>query len=499
AAGVAGAVDVSMNSNTINAFIGDNAVVRARKAVDVRALSQKDIQSLTVSVAAGAVGIGGSISIINFGAALDEASRKALSSQSDGATTGGLVDDQSNKSGVVTDNLGGYSQQSGSSSTVGTVGSSTAANGAITLSDPGTQTTGNSGLISTSTSSNRTAASSSVGTNTAGNSFSNTNDPDSGVNAFVGIGASITAENASVIAKEKISIRSVAGGGALAGLGAFGVSVSVVTIGSQSQAYIANSAILNLTGNLVVQSSMTNTVYSEAYAGVGGLVAIGAQVAVVTDSSNQLAFLGNNVEVRSASSVKVESLAHRDIETKTAGGQVGLVAAGASISRVTADGRTEATIGNDVKIDQDGGATVGDVTLNADHYTREKGFAIGVAAGIVAGVGQEATLELNPTVKATVGTNVRAKVAGTLSAKANATPELDAEARGYAAGLAAVGVSLPSTSFTPTVIADVGAGGIIVAGGLSMEATTSVPDGGTSARSLAVAALGGLVGITASS
>ena len=183
---------------------------------------------------------------------------------------------------------------------------------------------------------------------------------------------------------------------------------------------------------------------------------------------------------------------------RTAGGQLGLVAAGASISRITATGRTEAFIDNGAKIDQDGGATVGDITVRADHYTREKAFAIGVAAGILAGVGQEASLSLSPVVSARVGDNVQARMAGILTVRANATPELDAEARGYAAGLAAVGVSLPKTTFNPSVTASIGNTGSIDAGGVTVEATTSVPSGGTSARSLAVAALGGLIGVTAS-
>ena len=160
-----------------------------------------------------------------------------------------------NKSGVVTDNLGGFQGQSGSSSTVNTVGYNRGADGTLTLTDPGSQTTGNSGLISSTTTANQGAATTSLGTNNSGAAFTATNDPDSGVNAFFGAGSVITANDASAVASEKISVRSVAGGGAI-GAAAFGAAVSVVTIKSNTQAYAGVGAEFNLTGNLVIRAEM---------------------------------------------------------------------------------------------------------------------------------------------------------------------------------------------------------------------------------------------------
>ena len=61
--GISGAVDVSTNLNVTSAYIGNSTTVKALKSVDVRALSYKNIESTTVSIAGGAVGIGGSVSV----------------------------------------------------------------------------------------------------------------------------------------------------------------------------------------------------------------------------------------------------------------------------------------------------------------------------------------------------------------------------------------------------------------------------------------------------
>jgi hypothetical protein len=202
---------------------------------------------------------------------------------------------------------------------------------------------------------------------------------------------------------------------------------------------------------------MTSSVYSEAYAGSGGIVSIGAQVAVVNDTSNQIAFIDANTQIRSADTVTVSATGNRAINSKVAGGAVGGVVAGAAISRATGTGSTLASVGDGVQVGKTSGSTVRQVFVSADNSTSASTYALGVAAGCYAAVGQEATTKVTPVVNATVGNNVAMTLTGDMSVKANSTPEVSATAIGSAISTTvAVGVSLPKITLSPTVNATIG-------------------------------------------
>ncbi|MFM7112136.1 MAG: beta strand repeat-containing protein, partial [Planctomycetota bacterium] len=302
------------------------------------------------------------------------------------------------------------------------------------------------------------------------------------------------------MAKEKIAVSSLAGGGTV-GLAAFGAAVSVVTVNSNTQAYIGSNSVINLTGDLLVSSSLESSVRSEAYAGSGGIVNIGAQAAVVKDTSNQFAFIASGAKIQSADTVTVSASANRNLGSKAAGGGIGGVVVGITLSRATGSGSTEAEIGDGVQVGLVAGKTVRAFSVTADNSTTGSTYGLGVAAGVYAGAGVEATTTINPSAKAKLGANVSMTLTGKLSVTANATPKSSAEAIGAVFSTSvSVGASLPKSYVYPTVEASTGSNFTLNGAAFDLIAKTSTPSGGVSNLSKAFAAVGGaLVGISATS
>jgi hypothetical protein len=113
-----------------------------------------------------------------------------------------------------------------------------------------------------------------------------------GASANVVAGAALDVE-----ANEKVALQVVAGGGTI-GAATIGASVALVNVGSLTQAYIANGAIGFSVGALTVHSDYnlgpvgTSPLVSAYGGNLGLLAALGAQVAIVTDTSLQSTHIG---------------------------------------------------------------------------------------------------------------------------------------------------------------------------------------------------------------
>ncbi len=67
--GVAGGIDIGVANSSVQSYIGNGSIVRAKSNVDVNALSHKNVQTYAVSVGGGFVGVAGSVSVWTVGTA----------------------------------------------------------------------------------------------------------------------------------------------------------------------------------------------------------------------------------------------------------------------------------------------------------------------------------------------------------------------------------------------------------------------------------------------
>src|SRR5262249_32397641 len=132
-----------------------------------------------------------------------------------------------------------------------------------------------------------------------------------GVTAHVDDGAIITAgHNVGVISKERIHFDVLAGSGSAGAVG-IGSAIGIVTIGSKVEAYIGAATVTAGSGasdSVTVNASLVSDVTGKAWGGQAGGVALGAQVIVVNDNSQQLAHIDSGAQIlRAGGTVSVHA------------------------------------------------------------------------------------------------------------------------------------------------------------------------------------------------
>jgi len=276
-----------------------------------------------------------------------------------------------------------------------------------------------------------------------------------GTTAYIADGATVSAgDSVGVRAKERIEFNSFAGTASVGAVG-IGAGISIVTIGSKVDAYIGDATITagsGLTDGVTVQSALVTDITGKAWGGQAGGVAVGAQVVVVHDNSQQFAHINGGAEVRRAGDkVLVEARADRQIDAQGVGLQFAGVAVGASIAVVDVGGQTEAWVDGD--IGQTVGMTVRDVEISAVANTTANVDTIQGAVGIGFGLtGAVAIANVDTTVEASTGSasDIKATRNVTVATGADTDAEADAIAGTLSLG-GALGASLALASARPTL------------------------------------------------
>ncbi|MBM4043507.1 MAG: hypothetical protein FJ279_00180, partial [Planctomycetes bacterium] len=258
-----------------------------------------------------------------------------------------------------------------------------------------------------------------------------------GTSAYIGTQAAVIAgRHLDVSAQEHVDVHVVTGGGTLAlGVG-IGGAVSVVNVGETVTATVSGSTMrAGDTGNVTVTAALDSDLHGEAYVGgVGGLVSLGAQVAILNDSSEVSASVGSGGTIDRGSTVTITALTERSVEADAKGGQVGMVSAGASIARAKTEGTAQAHMDGTV-------SNVKDLNILAEVDDTTDADTIAVAAGIAAaGVGADADATVDSTVEARLGGSVT--VQGAVDVVALLDGDAEAKALGVVVGNIAVGASL---------------------------------------------------------
>ncbi len=285
--------------------------------------------------------------------------------------------------------------------------------------------------------------------------------------------------NLNLTATDSVSANPLVGQGSVSGYVSFGASVSIVDIASVTDASIGSGARVDASnsgpGNLSVGASFTDNVTPQVYAGTaGGTAALGAQVAIINDTSSQSATIGSGATIARANSVNIVATVDRTLNAQALGGTASLlVAAGAAIAQASVTGGTTAALGSQANV---GGGDVGSVTVNASANDVVTTSAFAVAAGILAGNGADATASVTPSVAASIGSSSTIDLTGDASVLATSTTSALATTTGVnvsALGFSdasSLGGSVSTAQVAPTITASVGSGTVLDVADLTLRA-----------------------------
>ena len=468
--GAGATVSVITLKNTVDAHIGADTIVNAERDVNVTAQIDHHIDEVLVAFGGGAVlGVAGAVGIVNVGTGMESTGENQATPAQD------AIDNS------LTGNLEGLSQDSNDTT-------------ATKLSNAG------SSLFTV----NLAADASNI----------------QGVAAYIGQNAQVTAGSMGgsgdilVQAEESLHLQVDTGAGAI-GAVSVGGSVTIFNLKGGQTAFVDNGAVLSATDDIEIRAKYhNNDVDANAYGGSGGIVGIGAQVALVYDEVSQRAFTdhgtsaANGVQIVKADDVIVKAEADRDIRVHAEGGTGGGIAAGAAAGEIEVGGRTEAYLGKYTQVGQDNTKTVDDLQVTALSTADLDWRVVASAGGIGAGVGNDANGKVDPDIRAFIDENSTIDVNNAVSVTATFTPKIHMDALGASGGVVSVGVSkADDLTIEPDIVAAIGdpddstLGNVdIGAASLSVLAQNLLPGtnhDGYTADVFARASGGGLIGINA--
>src|SRR5699024_934625 len=264
------------------------------------------------------------------------------------------------------------------------------------------------------------------------------------------VGGDVTADTVSVEAVDETDIGGKAGAGSL-GLGVgVGAGVAVNAINTEvKSSFKPGTAVVDDSLNVTARASGKQT--AGAYVGaVGGLVGIGAAVAINNLSSSVEAELGGNI--KQAGAITVDATDDTDLSAEAYGEQVGALAVGGVVVVSNKSG----TVSSGVVKTSD--ITAGQLELRALSSGGVSAWGQASAGGLYSGSGVVATARQASQVDANIGSGSKVDAGddGRVSVKATADTDASAEALGVnIGGVASLGAAVADTKSTTTVNATV--------------------------------------------
>ncbi|NKZ37649.1 leukotoxin LktA family filamentous adhesin [Oleiagrimonas citrea] len=469
--GVGGGMNLVLLQSSVGAGMQDSTV-HARGPVygdhghvDVHAESDRDIESVAVAVGGGAVGTGLSASVVVAGTG-------------DITGGGGAGDDLTADGQLNLNNLDSLSS------------------GSKLDSDPSSYGLNDSQLSSSDLSGINSSASYSLSSAT-GSSHSAFGGND-GVQAKIS-GGSVTANNdIDVDASVKSSTDNIAGSGAVGVVGVGG-SVAYTSLNSDIQASVGGGTATAGHG-ISIQAGAADgsngpAAKSTAYAGVGGLVGVGAAVAI-SDVHNTVSATAGGTLDSSRSGKGTLSLKASDSSTSLAGNanqkdpsgiNVGGVVAGAVVVDANRSSTVSATLADSADVND-----FGALTLSASDSGAITANGVMGSGGILTAISAVvATASDSSHVTAHIGTHADI-TAGSTSVTASADPVMNAGAVGITVGGigGGIGANVAVADMTASVEASVADYAVFHQGTLSVDASVSPTVNASSSGGAGAAMLG---------
>lgn len=447
--GAGATVDVALVNLGVSAGIGDGARVRSSGEINVEAESVRQIESLTIAAAGGVTsGMSGAVSVVNVGsrpdADADSQIRQSVSF-ADGFASGDSF----------ADNL-----DTDADSAAGTRDRARARQGQVGLQ----------GAYETAPSADGYSA-----------------------RAFIGDQAVIHAgTDVNVSATNRTEVDLTAAAAAIGGALGLGGGAAIANIDDRVLATVGgeiHAAGLNVHA-LDHQDQWSNV---KAYAGGGGVVGLGAAVAIIDHSSTVGAGIADDAFIRITGDVVVSADQDTRLKAETVQLSVGLAAVGASVSRTEASGGALVDIGR--RADVDGR----DISVTSTVEARQDARAAGATGGVLAGTGTDSRIKDRTSSEVVIGQDAVLRASRNLDIEAQASPRAYALAQGAAVSIgASVGVSITEVDLAPTVRAVTRDGAELWADQLTVSATLGQQGSARHAEADSRAAVGGyLLGVGA--
>jgi hypothetical protein len=431
--GVAGAVDIGSVQNTTQASIGAGTTVKARRDVAVNMLARKDLGTVAVSAAVGAVGLAGGVSVYSVGTGLSQEARDRVATSSD---TG----DEGNPPSFSNPNEYADSQ---------------AGNGKL------------GELLGHSSDSRLKGVSNSAQASRSGIAVSNTLGATTIKQNSASIGSLSTIDaghGVAVKAGNTVNF-STATGGAAGGLVGIGAGIGVASIAELTDASIGTGGTVTARGGDIQISAHTgNTINGNAYAGAAGAIAASAAVAILSDTSVTSASLGGTAVAKNfaTQNVNVQALSSGSVQATSIGiSLAGGVAIGASVAQAKSAPLVSAVLANGTVIDASNLLVDAQqqVPLNRPVAAASaSGSAGGLLAGVTATDAQAdyGTSATKASTIAKVGDNSVLTVTGSLQVSATNNSSQYAESLGLTVGIVAAGANDAYARSNTVTHADIG-------------------------------------------
>jgi len=200
---------------------------------------------------------------------------------------------------------------------------------------------------------------------------------------------------------------------------------------------------------------------TDAGASGGGAISVQNTTATSTANANVQTHVDAGAAINAAHDVVVQSLsentAHGSANSLSGGVFFG---AGGVVATSSANGTTKAYLSG-----IDGLTTGGNLTVLAQGTNSSTSFAQSAGGGVVSLDGSHASANDSPNVLAALSSRHLVSVGGTATIEGLALGNASADAEGESFGVASVGSSKASASWSPTIEANIGAGTNLQAGG----------------------------------
>ncbi|MDM0029447.1 leukotoxin LktA family filamentous adhesin [Variovorax saccharolyticus] len=452
AGALAGGVDVGNVSNRTAASIGAGAQVQAARDIQVNGLGREQFDTTVVSGAGGLVGLAGGVAVYAVG---DAQSQDAKDQLSHGGSARNV------------------NQEADAQASDDTVGRMLATSDNTHARDAGTKAQAARSSVSI-TASLSTAL-------------------PSGNSAQVGNGADLRAgRDIGVNARGSLDFSMTTGAVAVGALG-LGAGVGIASFHMNDQALVGDNVSVRSGGDFRVRASLAESAAAQGFAGTGGIVALNAAYASLSDGSLTRAAIGSNVAIHQADEVIVNASDVRKLDASAWGASIGAVAGGASVATSNIGGATSATIGSGAAIGSGTGDAVRALSVTASGDVFAQSQSIAAAAGLgLALSGSVATAKATPDVDASIdGGTVKLTQDATVSATGKTRAQADAEGINVGLG-AAAGASVANAQAVSRVNAGLGAGTSLSGRNLTVSATQQLAGSGGDVRANADGAAGAL-------
>ena len=478
--GVAAMADVTTMSSKTRSGFYDTIINQtpATKAGNI-SVDAKEFDSVSSKVGGGATGLGAAVGVAaNVVVMHAEVTATILDSDisSNGTVHVGAEGDRDIDAQTYTGSISGAA---GISASIGVVLAGTDASSDVA----GELDSGGSGTLSD------------VNTLSGGASGNpvNSGSPDA-ITASIA-GSDVTAHTLDLSATGKTATSNRAIGVAAGGFAGVGGAVAYTDIGSTVVTSLANSTTVASSVSLVAESldNGGHALSTETEAGGGGLVGIGAGVAIAKmDNHVGAQIVGGRVTGDGTGDLTVRATDSTSGDSTSAGGAAGGVAVGIMVATARKD--------SNVNADTQASATLesfNNITLKAEDGGSLSSSATGVSGGTAAAANAAAATSTdNAFVHARLGDSTT--ITGNknlVSVLATDTPQARASAYGVAVSDgAALGVSVATVSISPHVFATTGDQvNVSGAGGLKLSATLTPALGQFTADTSAFAGAGGSV------